>query len=143
MTNRQLRLKATFKSYASSRLPSAFWNRPWIEWTYPLHVPHGSWGPAEKLHEGRVRDFLPADRSLIGKALGYSYDLRSSYVHQGTWFGPLELTLNPNAPLDASKPLPFAALRAMLRELILVELAEHSQGGMVPLVPLRRNWVPN
>lgn len=142
MTNHQFRLKATFRSYASSRLRSSFWEQPWVEWMYPFRMPQGQWAAPEKLHEGRVCDFLPTDRVDLSRALGRSYDLRSSYVHKGTWFGPLELTLNPAAPVDVARPLPFAVLRAILRELILVELAEHTRGGSLPGVQLRREWVP-
>jgi len=143
MANRQLRIKATFKSYASLRLRAAFWDQPWVEWIYPMHLPQGNWDAPRTLHEGWVRDFLPADRMALGRALGFSYDLRSRYVHEGTWFGPLELTLNPGVPVDASRPLPFAVLRAILRELILVELTDRTRDGSLPDVQLVREWVPS
>lgn len=142
MANRQLRLKATFRSYASSRLRASFWEQSWVEWMYPFQMAQGTWDGAKRLHEGRVSDFLPADRVALSKGLGHSYNLRSSYVHEGAWFSPLEVTLDATAAIDVSRPLPFAVLRAILRELILVELSERQQGGSLPDVQCRRNWQP-
>lgn len=142
MRNKQLRLKATFRSYASSRLRASFWEQPWVEWAYPFQIDQGTWDSAQKLHDGRIRDFLPTDRVALSKGLGHSYNLRSSYVHKGTWFGPLEVALNATTAIDVSRPLPFAALRAILRELLVVELTERQQGGSLPNVRLQRNWKP-
>ena len=140
MEDRQLRLKATFRSYASSRLRSIFWEQPWVEWMYSFDIPGGRWLEPEILYEGRLNDFLPTDRAALREALGHSYDLRSSYLHEGVWFGPLELTLEPAVTVGMDRPLPFAVLRAILRELILVELAERTQGGSLPDVQLQRLW---
>lgn len=142
MNDRQLRLKATFKSYVSSRLRQSFWDQPWVEWMYPLQVPQGTWDAPEKLFEGQVRDFLTADRSALSKALGFSYDLRSRYVHRGAWFDPLDLAMIRGSLVDVNRPLPFAVLRAILRELILTEIAERSRKGVLPTFSLRRNWNP-
>lgn len=142
MQDRQLRLKSTFRAYASGRLRESFWDKPWTEWMYAIEMPQGRWRPAEKIHEGKIGDFLPRDRSSLSKTLGHSYDLRSTYVHAGSWFGPLELSINAAAALDVSKPLPFAALRAILRELICTELEERSVPANLPDTKLRRNWKP-
>lgn len=143
MQDRQLRLKATFRSYASERLGDSFWDKPWTEWMYSIEIPAGRHRPAEKVHEGKVGNFLPRDRHALGKALGHSYDLRSTYVHAGSWFGPLELSINASAPLDVDRPLPFAALRAILRELICTELEERSFPADLPEARLRRDWQPS
>lgn len=142
MQDRQLRLKSTFRAYASGRLRESFWDMPWTEWMYAIQVPQGRWQPAEKIHDGKIGDFLPRDRCSLSRTLGHSYDLRSTYVHAGSWFGPLELSINAASPLDVAKPLPFAALRAILRELICTELEEHSLPTNLPDPKLRRNWKP-
>lgn len=140
MNDKQLRLKATFRSYASSRLAASFWDRPWNEWMYTLQVPQGVWEQATSHYTGQIRDFLTSDRSALGKALGSSYDLRSSYIHKGKWVDPIDLAFDPRSQVDMRGPLPFAILRSILRELIITEMRERSQPTVLPDVKLYRIW---
>jgi hypothetical protein len=140
--NRQLRLKATFRTYGAMRLPDAFWDRPWEEWMYGIRARGGTWTDAT-LQEARVvRDVLSEDREALGRALGMSYDLRSKFVHRGAWIGPFELTLRQKVLADF--PLPFSVLRAVLRELIDVELRSHARPISLPDAEIRiqRSPVP-
>ena len=143
MADQQLRLKATFQSYAATRLSPSFWGQAWNEYMYELQVPEGSWGQGAQLYSGKVRDFLTSDRSELSRGLARSYDLRSSYVHRGEWSDPFDLTLDPRASVDMRRPLPFAILRAILRELIVTEMANRARPYAVPDVILRRVWQPS
>lgn len=140
MANQQLRLRATFRSYAATRLSPSFWDRAWNEHMYELQVPQGSWGQGGQLYSGKVRDFLTSERTELSRGLARSYDMRSSYVHSGEWSDPFDLTLDPRAPVEMRRPLPFAIMRAILRELIVTEMAARAQPYTVPDVQLRRVW---
>jgi hypothetical protein len=141
LRDKQLRLKATFRSYVSERLPASFWEQEWSEWNYPLNLPMAKWGEPQEGKKCKVRDFLCADRARLADALGKSYDLRSSFVHSGKWFGPLELTLRLDQQLDTQRPLPFAVMRGILGELLRTELG--GSHGELPAVVLERGWNPS
>jgi hypothetical protein len=140
MDDKQLRLKGTFRSYGSERLRDSFWEEPWIEWLHGFSMGNALAAIDSKpMHEGRISDFLPSSRSLLSKALGHTYDLRSRYVHRGAWSEPMDLMLRPAYQIDCTKPLPFAVARAILRELICAELTDHSRDVALPDVVLHRN----
>jgi hypothetical protein len=143
MLNRQLRLKATFRSYASTRLPDTFWQKPWREWMWGVNANEARWTDATTLPERTVGDFLSPDRRALARALGHSYDVRSGFIHQGDWYHILEFVTPPNGHLNADIPLPFAVLRSILGELIHTELNARTQGGPLPDLQLQRSPAPN
>jgi hypothetical protein len=134
MADKQLRLKAAFRHYASSRILDSFWDATWTDWDYPLDFVALQWKPPQPLAEIRMRDIIPQDRSLLSKALGRSYDLRSGLVHRGDWPGPPQTTLPTPAAVTPDAPVPFAALRTILTELIKIELLENTVETDLPAV---------
>lgn len=142
MEDRQLRLKATFRSYASSRLPASFWDQPFIDWMYGMKLDSGStaWLGVEKVYgDHLVADFLTRNRSEVERSLGESYNVRSTFVHSGAWFGPLDLSDMGGSTVDTTKPLPFGMLRAILGELLRTELFERSDPKRLPEIRLSRS----
>ena len=138
MRDKQLRLGATFRNYAASRLSDAFWEKPWEEWIYGINANDGTWLPANPLAARTISDILPKDRIGLQKALGKSYGLRSSIVHEGDWVELLSLAPPPVPALDLSRPLPFAILRAILAELIWLEISSRSKPCQLPDFQLLR-----
>lgn len=138
LADKQLRLKATFRAYASNRLRPTFWSRSWVEWWYDIDASAGQWNDGCAIRDGHVEDVLPKDRAGLARALGQSYDLRSGIVHQGSWTDPLNLTMPNGNQVDLDCPLPFAVLRAILSELIMTELEEQSAGVALPEIRLMR-----
>ena len=136
MEDRHLRLKATFRSYASERLPDTFWEKSWEEWMYVFRLNDEQWttpvGPGGK----RVQDVLSTDRGQVSKALGLSYNLRSGIVHRGSRVDLLDLISVPQGIAPADKALPFAVLRSILAELSRVELLERGVDGGLPNVQI-------
>ena len=139
MRDKQLRLGATFRNYAASRLSDAFWEKPWEEWIYGINANDGTWLPANPMSTRTISDILPKDRIGLQKALGKSYSLRSSIVHEGEWVELMSLALPPAPTLDLSRPLPFAILRAILAELIWLEISSRSKPCRLPDFQLLRN----
>jgi hypothetical protein len=138
MKDKQLRLKATFCNYAASGLSDRFWDKPWQEWIYGLMPNDSQWLPATPLPFRIVADLLPKDRIGLRKALGLSYDLRSAVVHQADWVEILSLAQPPVPATDLNRPLPFAILRAILAELIWIEISAHSTPRQLPDFQLLR-----
>lgn len=132
LQDKQLRLKATFRNYASARLPSAFWNAPWQEWTYGVFANKETWTDAVPDKSKTVADLFPEDREALSRALGKSYDLRSAFVHRGDWLELFQLSTRAQTPVDMNSPLPFSVLRAILGELILVEARARSVEVALP-----------
>lgn len=138
MKDKHLRLGATFRNYAAYRLSDAFWEKPWEEWIYGINANQGTWLPANPLKARIISDILPKDRIGLQRALGKSYGLRSSIVHEGDWVELLSLSPPPVPALDLNRPLPFAILRAILAELIWYEISTHSQPCCLPDFQLLR-----
>lgn len=126
MKDRQLRLKATFRDYAATRLPDSFWDQEWEEWLYPFHTALKDWGGVER-HAKPIREVLPFDRDLLFRSLGYTYDIRSSLVHKGVHIDRLSMGVRAGAPVEPTEPLPYAVLRAVVRALIRIELSSRSE----------------
>jgi len=127
-----LQLKATFREYASNRVPDTFWDKTYDEWMYAIDITTGL--PRDPPHcEGvRIRDILQKDRSGLARALGKSYDLRSRFVHQGHWLGLPDLVLPHGAVVAWDSPLPFNVLRLLLAELVRAEFAARSSPADLP-----------
>jgi hypothetical protein len=136
MHDRHLRLKATFRSYASQTLPDSFWEKSWPEWMWGVNANRAEWTEGTQIGARLVADFLPRDRELIARALGRSYDVRSGVVHKGKWIRPMELILPPAGYVEGNAPLPFAVLRSMLSELIKAEIEARSTGIELPELQL-------
>jgi hypothetical protein len=134
MRDRQLRLKATFRTYAANRLPDSFWSEPWVEWMYGVNANEGRWTEPTQLPSRTVCDFLPRDRSMLAQALGHTYDTRSGIVHRGDLISVFETVTPASGELPADKPLPFAVLRATLAALIKLEVATHATSPGLPEV---------
>ena len=112
-----------------------------MQWGYGVDATTGSWATTVSANKWQMRDIIGADREQLYKRLGWSYDLRSGIVHSGDWIGLTELMKPEKAIVEMTvkPPLPFAALRAILAELIRVELAKRSRGGALPDVRLQRS----
>lgn len=138
MCNKQLRLGATFRGYASARLSDDFWSKPLEQWIYGINANDGYWLPPVKLQSRSISDVLPKDRPGLRRSLGRSYALRSSVVHEADWVELMTLASPPAPPLDLSRPLPFPILREILAELIWLELSSRSTPCQLPDFQLLR-----
>lgn len=138
MKDKNLRLSATFCNYAAYRLNDDFWEKPWEEWIYGINANEETWLPAQPLEARIISDILPQNRVGLKKALGKSYNLRSTIVHTGNWVELLSLSPPPVPALDLNKPLPFAILRAILAELIWMEIKTHTKPSYLPNFQLLR-----
>jgi hypothetical protein len=132
MKNRPLRLRATFRDYVVSRLPSSFWSEPWVEWTRQVNIKDGkfSWGPLQR-HERAMNSIL-TDRDTLYAALGRSYDLRSKAVHEGQGVGLFEVALKDATPIRSNEPVTYPILRQILRTLVQYEIEQRSAPGFLP-----------
>lgn len=132
MKDRHLRLRATFRDYVASRLPSSFWTNPWVEWTRQVSIKDGksSWGPLQR-HEREMESIL-TDRDTLYAALGRSYDLRSKAVHEGQGVGLFDVALKGATPVRSNEPVPYPILRQILRTLIQSEIEQRSAPGSLP-----------
>lgn len=138
MQDKQLKLGATFRNYASSRLGDDFWNRPLDQWISGIDANTGLWLPPTNVKSCHIADFLSFDRNGLRKSLGQSYALRSSVVHDANWVELMTLAQPPAPPTKISRPLPFPILRAILAELIWLEISSHSTPASLPNFKLLR-----
>lgn len=138
MQDKQLKLGATFQNYASSRLSDDFWNKPLDQWISGPDANTGQWLPPRNVRSCRVSDFLTFDRNGLRKSLGKSYGLRSSVVHDAAWVELMTFAPPPAPPFKSSRPLPFPILRAILAELIWLEISSHSTPASLPNFQLLR-----
>ena len=124
MNDRQLRLKATFRDYASTRLPESFWDEPWESWIHTYNMSEGKWmeAPPYLLETRNMCDILPRDRTLLSQLLGRAYNIRSSLVHRGELLTLIDNSIGFKAAADPQRPLPFPILRSVLRCLIKTEV---------------------
>jgi hypothetical protein len=144
MRDRNMRLAETFAHYASQRLPKSFWDDPWNEWVFDVTMaPDGNaqYTGGHYQAEKRMRDFIPSDRAILHKALKKSYHARSGFVHEGGRtidFISEIVAFATGAQLDGTRALQFGVLRSVLRELIRVEVEEHSSPLQLPPLALKR-----
>jgi hypothetical protein len=138
MHNKQMRLGATFRNYASSRLSDDFWNKPLDQWIYGIDANTGKWLPPTNVKSCRISDILPFDRNGLRQSLGRSYALRSSVVHEADWVELMTLAQPPAQPFNSNRSLPFPILRAILAELIWLEISSHSTPVSLPDFQLLR-----
>lgn len=139
MEDKHLRLKATFRSYCSARPTPQYWEHEYTEWMYPLHAHTGVPLEPPITRTRRIGETLPTDRAVLARCLGYSYDLRSQFVHRGHWVGPTDLISFKDDELDPNAPLPFNLLRQLTTHLVLCELHARSSPTALPDVQLLRN----
>jgi hypothetical protein len=137
--DKHLRLGATFRNYASVRLKDDFWEKSIARWVYGTDANTGDWLPAINYGEQRISDLLPNDRNALGKALGRSYALRSSVVHEADWIELLTFAQPTASPLANNRPLPFPILRLILAELIWLEVSSRSKPVELPNFQLLRH----
>jgi hypothetical protein len=138
MHNKQMRLGATFRNYASNRLGDDFWNKPLDQWIYGIDANTGKWLPPTNMKPCRISDVLSFDRNGLRQSLGQSYALRSLVGHEAIWVELMTLAQPPAPPLKSSRPLPFPILRAILAELIWLEISSHSTPASLPNFQLMR-----
>lgn len=125
-----LKLRQRFATYASTRLPDAFWDQTVIPFlpTAAVSGKSSAFTGFEPLPEQEMSEIVPSDRAELRPRLLRSYDRRSRYVHAGTRVGFGD---DAHAWLDGfatdKMALPFAGMRAVLRTLIAEELAERSE----------------
>lgn len=138
VANKEIRLGATFRNYASSRISDDFWNKSLDQWVYGMDANTGQWLPPVRSRSYRVSDVLPLDRSAFKQALKETYALRSSIVHESDWIELMTLAwpLMPHA--NNRRPLPFPILRALLAELIWLEISSHTTATPLPDFQLLR-----
>ena len=138
MHDKQLRLAATFQDYASTRVGENFWDRPLDQWIYGIDANTGAWLPPTKVRACCVSDFLSLDRASLKRSLARSYSLRSSVVHEAQWVEMMTLAQLPVQPPQSQRVLPFPVLRALLAELIWIEIAAHALPIALPDFQLLR-----
>jgi hypothetical protein len=120
--------KRRFVSYVVRRLPKAFWGTRVVdfvpEYTFP---PDGSdhFTGFKVGQTTPMAQWVPSDRKELATRLGATYDVRSRFVHAGKR-PPTTFTTTKTASggsTNAKDPLPYAALRRILKALIDAELA--------------------
>jgi hypothetical protein len=131
MRDRQLRLAATFREYASRSLPEGFWDYPLTTHSYGVHLPQGT--RDELLTDTReIETLVPRDRETLAQALNKTYALRSGIMHRGQEIALFEIGVKSGVPIAADQPLPYAVLRSILATLIRYELERLGQPTPLP-----------
>lgn len=138
MSDKQLRLKATFREYASTRIPDSFWDEPWESWMYPYNASEGRWDAPHVIESRVMGDILSRNRGLLSRLLGRAYDTRSGLVHRGALLAIVDSAIPLAATTDPERPLPFPVLRSILRCLIRTELETHGKAAPLPSIRLAR-----
>lgn len=138
IANKEIRLGTTFRNYASSRIGDDFWDKPLDQWIYGIDANTGQWLSSERSRSCRISDVLPLDRSALKLALRETYALRSSIVHSVDWVELMTLANPPLPDANSRRPLPFPILRALLAELIWLEISSHSTSTSLPDFQLLR-----
>lgn len=72
MKNQHLRLKATFRSYASRTVSESLWDQSLDEWIYEVDASSGAMREPRFLAGPKIGEILPSDRSMLSVALGHS-----------------------------------------------------------------------
>lgn len=138
MADRQLRLGGTFRTYASRRPRDSFWDKSLDHWVPVVDANTGAWLPPTKSASRTIADLLPRDRAVLEKSLAKSYQLRSAVVHEVKWFDLMTLGQPLGEVNYGEHPLSFPVLRALLGELIWVEIANRTSTAVLPDFQLLR-----
>ena len=77
------------------------------------------------------------DRREVKRALKRSYQARSRFIHAGERTVPFAADLVSRIPGHKEDRVSFAALRAALRRLILIELEARATGDGLPPIQVR------
>jgi hypothetical protein len=132
LENAHLRLQRTFVNYILERVPLRFWKTKQPGYTYNInYATSRTEGGAWDLSEPLIRDKHVTRESLL-KALKGSYQTRSNYVHAGIGKVNILSEMQNSYGQGKLERIPFAALRAALRYLILKEVKEHKGEGDMP-----------
>lgn len=132
LRNRHLRLKLTFRNYVVGSLPESFWDQPWQEWMHSYDLLAGKWQSATKSADLRIADLIPRERTILSKALGRTYDLRSGLLHRGEDLKVFATSIPSGFHLTGSAPVPYALLRSILAALIEHEFLRTSVPSPLP-----------
>lgn len=142
LANRHLRLRQTFARYVVETLQDDFWALDLEDFVPMLTMDTASgdatfvgWRPETPTP---VASVVPRERDELRRRLLASYDSRSSYVHEGTRRTELAdaVRLRLGEDVGPKAPLPFAALRLILRSLIMQEVESRTSGRELPVVLL-------
>jgi hypothetical protein len=141
LTDRQLRLRQGFARYVATSLGAQFWDLELQDFMPQLQTePDGSMRfsgviPGQSI---RIGQLVPFDKPELMRRLLASYDARSSYVHAGERHLDLTSSVQSRTGGTAGKPRPleFAGIRLILRELIWAELKARSIATTLPDVHL-------
>lgn len=131
MKDRQLRLAATFREYASQSLPNSFWDSSLVTHSYAVHLPQGT--RDQLISDTRdMETLVPRDRHVLGQALSKTYALRSGVMHRGQEVALFQIGVKSGMPISSDQPLPFSVLRMTLAALIRHELERLSHPSPLP-----------
>jgi hypothetical protein len=135
MKDQHIKLAETFATYATTRLPQDFWTEPVRSYIWGVEVDARDARPAEgswSEPQPRGPEFAD-DPTKVKAAFKTAYQLRSGYLHAGKRdvtfvrdaFNAALVADDQKGGTGIDKPrLNMAQLRAVLRSLILRELAE-------------------
>jgi hypothetical protein len=139
MGDKHMRLAETFATYVSDRLPPAFWEEPVPVYQWSVDGVTGE--PLEGRWEvGAQRaGAFAGDRRELKRALKRSYQARSRFIHAGERSVPFAADLVSRIPGHGEDRVSFAALRAALRRLILIELEARARGDRLPPLEVHFN----
>ena len=125
LDGRILGLRQRFATYASTRLPDAWWSTEIVQdYTPSTVLNHETNGldyqgvtAGERVSIDR---YVPADRATLRRRLLASYDARSTYVHDGVrdvrYLATVVATVGQ--AVKPKEPLEFIGIRRLLRALI-------------------------
>lgn len=146
LAGKHLRLRQTFASYVAKSLRPDFW-----ESTVDDYVPHitvdadgnGAFGGFTPGELRPISNFVPNTSDELRRRLLASYDRRSGYVHTGARPDGVG-DLHPLLGIEGrrTEPLSFAAIRFILRWLILREFDKRSSPAELPDIRLRTTTRP-
>jgi hypothetical protein len=139
--NRHLRLRQTFTSYVIGSLPDDFWTIEIEDFHPEIRMEPDGTSSFTGMKAGDpvlISRLVPRDGDTLRRRLLVSYDARSSYVHDGSGRSSMQSTVTQLLASDPEPktPIAFAALRAMLRSLLLTEMTARSTPTDLPEVQM-------
>jgi hypothetical protein len=125
MKDKHIRLRQTFAEFVVESVPQDFWSESFDHYAYVIEgdrYVEGTWETS-----GPMAGLLTNDRTQLVKRLKLTYDARSRHVHSGVARSYIEQAfwMMPSASA-AHLPIPFAALRSMLRWIIIARIRDSS-----------------